>query len=96
MPPRVNVQTLGGKIDTQRRDVARSGPPPARSRSRPYGLVKIAGGTQMADPLLKTFELLAESKAPAAVDLLIAALESKYGPIHERAIVALLRRGTTR
>ena len=50
----------------------------------------------MAEPLVKTFELLAESKATAAVDLLIGALDSKYAAIHERAVVCLLRRGTTR
>src|SRR5277367_4031528 len=50
----------------------------------------------MGDRLRKTFELLAESKATGAVDLLIAALDSKYSAIHEKAVVALLRRGTTR
>src|SRR5580692_5776638 len=50
----------------------------------------------MADPLVKTFELLADSKATAAVDLVISALDSKYAAIHEKAVVALLRRGTTR
>jgi hypothetical protein len=50
----------------------------------------------MADPLVKTFELLTESKATAAVELLIGALDSKYAAIHERAVVGLLRRGTTR
>jgi HEAT repeat protein len=50
----------------------------------------------MGDRLRRTFELLAESKATGAVDLLIAALDSKYSAIHEKAVVALLRRGTTR
>jgi HEAT repeats len=50
----------------------------------------------MADPLVRTFELLAESKSSAAVDLLIAALDSRYATIHDRAVVSLLRRGTTR
>jgi hypothetical protein len=50
----------------------------------------------MADPLVKTFGLLAESKATAAVDLLLGAIDSKYPAIHEKAVVALLRRGTTR
>jgi hypothetical protein len=50
----------------------------------------------MPEPLLKTFELLAESQATGAIDLLISALDSKYGAIHERAVVSLLRRGTTR
>jgi HEAT repeat protein len=52
--------------------------------------------TSMADPLVKTFECLVESKATAAVDLLIAALDSKYAALHEKAVVSLLRRGTTR
>jgi hypothetical protein len=50
----------------------------------------------MADPLVKTFELLAESKSTAAVDLLLTALDSKYAVIHDKAVAALLRRGTTR
>ena len=40
----------------------------------------------MPEPLLKTFELLAESQATGAIDLLISALDSKYGAIHERAV----------
>ncbi len=50
----------------------------------------------MVNPLVKTFDLLAETKPASAIDLLIAALDSKYGVIHEKAVVALLRRGTTR
>jgi len=50
----------------------------------------------MADPLARTFDLLSESKATSAVDLLIVALDSKYAAIHEKAVVALLRRGATR
>ncbi len=50
----------------------------------------------MPDPLTKTFELLGESQSNGAVDLLIAALDSKYSAIHDKAVVAALRRGTTR
>ncbi len=50
----------------------------------------------MPDPLTKTFELLAESQSNGAVELLIAALDSKYSAIHDKAVIAALRRGTTR
>jgi hypothetical protein len=50
----------------------------------------------MGDPLLRTFELLTQSQATGAVELLIAALDSKYSAIHEKAVVALMKRGTTR
>jgi hypothetical protein len=50
----------------------------------------------MADPLGTTFDLLAASKAASSVDLLTSALESRHLVIHEKAVVALLKRGTAR
>src|SRR5271154_3943518 len=85
----LRVQPLTGKNDIERRE-------PARFRFSRRPLRRIAAGNSMPEPLLKTFELLAESQATGAIDLLISALDSKYAAIHERAVVSLLRRGTTR
>ncbi len=50
----------------------------------------------MADPLARTFDVLATAKSLAAVDLLITALDSKLVMIQDRAVAALLRRAATR
>lgn len=50
----------------------------------------------MTDPLVTTFDILATSKATVAVELLVSAIDSKYSVIHDKAVGALLRRGTTR
>jgi HEAT repeat protein len=50
----------------------------------------------MSDPLSRTFDLLATAKSLAAVDLLLAALDSKRSAIQDRAVAALLRRAATR
>jgi HEAT repeat protein len=50
----------------------------------------------MADPLSRTFDVLATAKSLAAVDVLITALDSKLPTIQDRAVAALLRRAATR
>ena len=50
----------------------------------------------MSDPLEITFDFLATAKSPAAIELAVAALDSKYSVIQEKAVASLLRRGTTR
>ncbi|HEX4072046.1 MAG TPA: HEAT repeat domain-containing protein, partial [Planctomycetaceae bacterium] len=50
----------------------------------------------MSDPLSRTFDLLASAKSLAAVDLLLAALDSKRSAIQDLAVAALLRRAATR
>jgi hypothetical protein len=50
----------------------------------------------MADPLSRTFDVLSTAKSLAAVDVLIAALDSKLPTIQDRAVAALLRRAATR
>jgi HEAT repeat protein len=50
----------------------------------------------MADPLARTFDVLATAKSPAAVELLITAVDSTRPAIQDRAVAALLRRSATR
>lgn len=50
----------------------------------------------MPDPLARTFDVLATAKSLAAVDLLIATLDSKRPAIQERGVAASLRRAATR
>jgi len=50
----------------------------------------------MADPLARTFDVLATAKSLAAVELLIAAVDSQRPAIQDRAVAALLRRAATR
>jgi HEAT repeat protein len=50
----------------------------------------------MAESLTKTFDLLATTKSSNAVDVLVMALDSQQAAIRDRAVGALLQRGTVR
>jgi HEAT repeat protein len=57
---------------------------------------RLLWGNPVVDGVVKTFELLATTKTAVAIDLLVAALDSTYPVIRERAAAAMLQRGATR